>query len=56
MSVKDKIIDKIKKLKAHATSAEKIGSEAEAQSFAAMMQKQVTFTIQTFLRRATWPS
>lgn len=39
MSEKEKIIDKVKKLRDHAKSAEKIGSEAEAQAFAAMMQK-----------------
>ena len=39
MSEKEKIVDKIKKLHDHAKSAAKIGSEAEAQAFAAMMQK-----------------
>jgi hypothetical protein len=33
------VIDKLRKLKAHAESAEKIGSEAEAQAFAAMFQQ-----------------
>ncbi len=39
MDDREKIIDKIAKLKAHAESAEKIGSEAEAQAFAEMMQR-----------------
>lgn len=39
MSEKEKIIDKVKKLRDHAKSAAQIGSEAEAQAFAAMMQK-----------------
>ena len=34
-----KILDKISKLKAHAESAAKIGSEAEAQAFATMIQQ-----------------
>lgn len=34
-----KIIDKVKKLHLHATSAKNIGSEAEAQAFAATMQR-----------------
>ncbi len=37
-----KIIDKLRKLKAMAEGAEKIGSEAEAQAFAAMFQKLLT--------------
>jgi hypothetical protein len=39
MSEKEKIIDRVKKLRDHAVSAEKIGSEHEAQAFATMMQK-----------------
>ncbi len=35
----EKIIDKIRKLHAHAQSAEKIGSEAEAQAFAQMVNQ-----------------
>jgi len=35
----DKIIDKLRKIKAHAESAAKIGSEAEAEAFAAMLQQ-----------------
>lgn len=37
----DKIIDRIKKLNAHAESAQAIGSEAEAQSFADAVQKML---------------
>ena len=36
---REKIIDKVRKLRDHAISAEKIKSEAEAQAFAAMMQR-----------------
>ena len=39
MNDREKIVDKIRKLKAHAESAETIGSEAEAQAFAAAMQR-----------------
>ena len=39
MNGHEKIVDKIRKLKAHAESAEMIGSEAEAQAFAAAMQR-----------------
>lgn len=39
MPTRDEIIDKVRKLRAHAKSAEKIGSEAEAQAFAATMQR-----------------
>lgn len=35
----DKILDKLAKIKAHMESAKKIGSEAEAQAFAEMLQK-----------------
>lgn len=35
----DKILEKLKKLKAHAESAEKIGSTQEAEAFAAMFQQ-----------------
>lgn len=38
---REKILDKLKKLQAHADSAAKIGSEAEAQAFAAMVQKMI---------------
>jgi len=37
----DKIVDKIRKLKAHADSAELIGNEAEAEAFAEMFQKMM---------------
>lgn len=36
--VDEKLLDKLRKLKAHAESAEKIGSEAEAQAFASKLQ------------------
>jgi hypothetical protein len=35
----DKIVDKLRKLQAHAESAEKIGSQAEAEAFAARFQE-----------------
>lgn len=35
----DKLLDKLKKIKAHAESADKIGNEAEAEAFAAMLQR-----------------
>jgi hypothetical protein len=35
----DKLLDKLRKLKAHADSAEKIGNSAEAEAFASMFQK-----------------
>lgn len=41
MTDRDKIIDKIQKLKAMADSANAIGSEAEAQAFANMFQKML---------------
>lgn len=37
--VSDRLLDKLQKIKAHADSAKKIGSEAEAQAFADMLQK-----------------
>jgi hypothetical protein len=39
MTDQEKVIDKLRKLKAHADSAEKIGSQAEAEAFAEMMQR-----------------
>lgn len=36
---KDKLLDKLQKLRTHADSAEKIGNQEEAQAFAAMFQK-----------------
>lgn len=39
MTDREKIIDKLLKIKAHAESAAKIGSEAEAEAFAAMLQQ-----------------
>ena len=39
MAQDEKLIDKLKKIKAHADSAEKIGNEEEAYAFAAMLQK-----------------
>jgi len=39
MTERERIIEKIQKIKAHAESAERIGSEAEAEAFAEMMQK-----------------
>jgi hypothetical protein len=38
---RDKIIDKLKKMMAHAKSAEAIGSEAEAQAFATRVQQMI---------------
>jgi hypothetical protein len=38
-AARQKVIDRLAKLKRHAESAEKIGSEAEAQAFAAMVQQ-----------------
>jgi hypothetical protein len=35
----EKVLDRIRKLKAHADSAEKIGSQAEAEAFAEMIQR-----------------
>lgn len=42
MSRRQKIIDKIRKLNAHAESAEAIGNEEEAQAFAAKVQELLT--------------
>jgi len=39
MTAKDKVIDKIRKMQAHADSAHKIGSENEAEAFAEMIQR-----------------
>lgn len=39
MEDRDKVIEKLLKIKAHAESAAKIGSEAEAEAFAAMLQQ-----------------
>lgn len=39
MNDRDKIIEKLAKLRAHAESADKIGSTQEAEAFAAMLQK-----------------
>lgn len=39
MSDREKLVDKLKKMYAHAKSAEAIGSEAEAQAFAAQIQR-----------------
>lgn len=39
MDARDKILDKLQKLKAHAESAAKIGSAEEAEAFAAMLQQ-----------------
>ena len=39
MTDREKILDKLIKIKAHAESAAKIGSEAEAEAFAAMLQQ-----------------
>lgn len=39
MDARDKILDKLQKLKAHAESAAKIGSVEEAEAFAAMLQQ-----------------
>jgi len=41
MDVK-KVLEKLQKIKAHAESAAKIGSEAEAEAFAAMLQQLLT--------------
>jgi len=38
----DKVLDKLKKIQAHAESAAKIGNEAEAQAFAEMLQRMLT--------------
>lgn len=37
--VSEKVVEKIQKLKAHAESAQRIGSEAEAEAFASMIQQ-----------------
>lgn len=37
--VQEKVIDKLRKLNAHAESAAKLGNEAEAQAFASMVQR-----------------
>jgi Protein of unknown function (DUF2786) len=42
MGSRDEILDKIRKLHAHAESAEEIGNEAEAQAFAAKVQELLT--------------
>lgn len=42
MTDHDKIVDKVRKLKAHAESAQAIGNEAEAQAFAAAFQRMLT--------------
>ena len=39
MNDREKILEKLQKIKAHAESAEKIGSQAEAEAFAAMFQQ-----------------
>lgn len=39
MSPQEKLLDKLAKIQAHAESAEKIGNEAEAEAFAAMLQQ-----------------
>jgi hypothetical protein len=41
MTQRERVIDKLKKLRAMAESAERIGSEAEAQAFAAMAQEML---------------
>jgi len=42
MTDREKILDKLRKLQAHADSAEEIGNEAEAQAFAAKIQELLT--------------
>tara|TARA_R110000824_G_scaffold53732_2_gene148494 strand:- start:7779 stop:8540 length:762 start_codon:yes stop_codon:yes gene_type:complete len=39
MTQQEKLLDKLAKIQAHAESAKKIGSEAEAEAFAAMLQQ-----------------
>jgi hypothetical protein len=41
MNTKDKLLEKLAKLKAHAESAQALGSEAEAQAFADMLQQML---------------